>query len=402
MNRLLYCLCLILGISELRAQRTCATAPFSVAAQTDLNARTSSPNRDTLPDEQITIPVVIHVLYKDGIQNISDAQIQSQIVALNNDFNYLNTDKINAPAAFKNLAADSRIKFCLARVDPKGRATSGIIRKHTNTAAFLVNDDMKFSSAGGDDAWDSKRYLNIWVCNLLGRNLGYATFPGGEAERDGVVIQYTAFGTVGTLMSPYNKGRTTTHETGHWLGLKHIWGDDVCGNDGIADTPPQKTYSNGCPTFPQMSTCSVNSNGDMFMNYMDFTDDACMNMFSVGQKKKMRSLFASNGLRNSFLNSMACDSSLADDGPLPIESTISELQISVYPNPVVTLLTVEIKNAPANGKRLKLYNVNGLLVMDVVLVQQTTRLDLKKLPAGIYLVKVSEGKESWSRKIIKL
>ena len=182
-------------------------------------------NRDTLPNEIINIPVVVHVLYNNSTQNISDAQVISQIVSLNNDFRRRNADTINTPAPFKSVAADTRIQFCLAKVDPNGKYTTGIIHKYTTETQFVADDAMKFSSQGGDDAWDASKYLNIWVCNLFGRTLGYAVLPGSPAEKDGVVIQYDVFGTIGYLTSPFNKGRTATHEIGHWLGLKHLWGD---------------------------------------------------------------------------------------------------------------------------------------------------------------------------------
>ena len=220
---------------------------------------------------------------------------------MNNDYRRQNADAVNTPAPFKSVAADTRIVFCLAKVDPNGNHTSGIIRKYTKTDLFLSDDAMKFSTSGGDDIWDSKRYLNIWVCNLFGRTLGYSVMPGAPADKDGVVIQYSVFGTTPNVAAPYNKGRTVTHEVGHWLGLKHLWGDAVCGDDGIADTPTQQTNNSGCPSFPHLSSCSINFNGDMFMNFMDFTDDACMNMFTHGQKNEMRSLFALGNVEEFFI-----------------------------------------------------------------------------------------------------
>ncbi|HWH64351.1 MAG TPA: zinc metalloprotease, partial [Ginsengibacter sp.] len=266
------------------AQR-CGTPQYAkqnnlVSSLSTTTPTTQSASRDTLPNEVIVVPVVFHILYNSNAQNVSDQQVLSQLTALNNDYRRLNADTINTPAPFKSIAADTRIVFCLAKVDPNGQYTSGIIHKHTSSDLFLSDDEMKFSSTGGDDAWDSKRYLNIWVCNLFGRTLGYAVMPGSPAERDGVVIQYTAFGTIGTALAPFNKGRTVTHEIGHWLGLRHLWGDTQCGDDGIADTPPQETSNSDCPSFPHLSSCSNNSYGDMFMNYMDFTNDDCMNMFT--------------------------------------------------------------------------------------------------------------------------
>jgi hypothetical protein len=326
---------IVYGIS---AQR-CATAEYSKDHPINsLNMLRGSgdttASRDTLRDEVITIPVVVHILYNTDAQNISDEQVLSQIKVLNQDYRRKNSDTVNTPDVFKSVAADTRIQFCLAKVDPQGRPTTGIIRKYTKEGQFLADDAMKFSSKGGDDAWDATHYLNLWVCNLFGRTLGYAVLPGSPAEKDGVVIKYDVFGTIGNISTQYNKGRTATHEIGHWLGLKHLWGDSLCGDDGIDDTPPQETSNSYCPVFPHLSSCSINSYGDMFMNFMDFTDDGCMNLFTQGQKAEMRSLFALGGPRNSFLNSIACDSSSAiEAGPLPEEPKQPELKITVYPNP---------------------------------------------------------------------
>lgn len=251
----------------------------------------------------VNIPVVVHVVYNTSAQNISDAQIQSQIAVLNEDFQKLNADKTLVPSAFASLAANTNISFCLATKDPSGNPTTGIVRKSTTSTSFIDDDKVKSSSTGGDDAWNSSKYLNLWVCNLGGGLLGYAQFPGGPAATDGVVILYTAFGRTGNVVAPYNKGRTATHEVGHWLNLRHIWGDANCGNDLVNDTPTQQAANYGCPTYPHI-TCS--NSGDMSMNYMDYVDDACMYMFSAGQSARMNALFASGGARVGLLTSTGC------------------------------------------------------------------------------------------------
>lgn len=253
----------------------------------------------------VNIPVVVHVLYNTTAQNITDAQIKSQIDVLNEDFRKLNADRTKVPSAFVGLAADVEVTFCLASKSLSGTTTTGIIRKSTTKTSFLSDDAMKYSSLGGSDAWSTSQYLNLWVCNLGGGLLGYAQFPGGPAATDGVVVLYSAFGRTGTLSAPYNKGRTATHEVGHWLNLRHIWGDASCGSDLVTDTPKQQTSNGGCPAFPH-TTCSNGVNGDMFMNYMDYTDDACMYMFSTGQKTRMRALFAAGGARVGLTTSAGC------------------------------------------------------------------------------------------------
>ncbi len=256
----------------------------------------------------VTIPVVVHVVYRTTTENISDAQIQSQMNVLNADFAKLNADWTNTPSVFQSLVANVDVQFCLAQRDPNGNASNGIVRKLTTNTSFSTNDNVKRSANGGSNAWPSSSYLNLWVCNISGGILGYAQFPGGSAATDGVVVNYNAFGTIGTAAAPFNKGRTATHEVGHWLNLYHIWGDDgtgCTGSDNVTDTPNQGDENYGCPSFPTVS-CSNGPNGDLFMNYMDYTDDACMFMFTEGQKARMQALFATGGFRASLLNSLGC------------------------------------------------------------------------------------------------
>ena len=255
----------------------------------------------------ITIPVVVHVLYNTSAQNITDAQIQSQMTVLNNDFRKLNSDWTNTPSTFTSVVADCELNFCLATVSPTGAATTGIIRKQTTVTSFSANDGMKYNSQGGSNAWPTGQYLNLWVCNLGGGLLGYAQFPGGATATDGVVINYTAFGTTGSATAPYNKGRTATHEVGHWLNLRHIWGDATCGNDLVSDTPVHTASNGGCPSHPKANTCGTSA--EMFMNYMDYTNDACMYMFTAGQKARMQALFVTGGARASLKTSNGCSGS---------------------------------------------------------------------------------------------
>lgn len=274
---------------------------------------------DSDHDVVYTIPVVVHVVYNTSTQNISDAQIQSQMTVLNNDFRRLNADAANTPAAWTSIAADCEINFCLATTDPSGNPTTGITRTSTATTSFVDDDRVKSSSTGGKAAWNTAKYLNIWVCPLGGGLLGYAQFPGGPTSTDGVVINYTAFGTTGTAAAPFNKGRTATHEVGHWLNLLHIWGDDdagddgICNNtsecsgtDGVSDTPNQCVMKYGTPTGVVTDNCSSTSPGIMYMNYMDYTDDAAMNMFTTGQKARI--VATMTGSRSSLQTSTGCSS----------------------------------------------------------------------------------------------
>ncbi len=250
---------------------------------------------------RITIPVVVHVVYKRAQENISKTQVNSQIVALNKDFRGTNADASAVPAVWQGLVADAKIEFKLAKRDPDGKVTDGITRTQTTRDAFpSFKNPVKKRSQGGAPAWPADRYLNLWVCNLDGL-LGYAQFPGGPARTDGVVVTHTGFGTTGTAQPPFDKGRTATHEIGHWLNLRHIWADtiDCSGSDFVNDTPNAGGPNYGKPSFPHLS-CNNGPNGDMFMNYMDYTDDAAMFMFSPGQVTRMNATLA--GPRKSFLS----------------------------------------------------------------------------------------------------
>ena len=265
----------------------------------------------------ITIPVVIHVVWNTNAENISDAQIFSQMDVLNADFRRTNLDAVNTPSVWQSIAADTEIDFCLATTDPNGAVTTGITRTQTSQTSFSIQSDgMKSTANGGIDPWDQDDYLNIWVCDLTGGILGYATPPSNfNNPSDGVVIGYKYFGTIGSVQSPYNKGRTATHEVGHWLNLDHIWGNGSnCGNDNVNDTPTQEEENYSCPSFPHnANSCNTsNSNGDMFMNFMDYTNDACMNMFTSGQKTRIIS--AINQYRDNLLSHNLCS------GVVPVSS----------------------------------------------------------------------------------
>ncbi|MFV8370001.1 zinc metalloprotease [Flavobacterium sp. LB2R40] len=241
-----------------------------------------------LVNGKVEIPVVVNVLYRTAAENISLTQIQSQIDVLNKDFNALNSDYSSVPALFSGDKANVGITFVL----------QSVVRKSTTTTSWSTNDAMKKAPKGITPTTPTT-VLNMWSCNMGGGILGYAQFPGGASATDGVVIDNNAFGTNGTAAAPFNLGRTATHEVGHWMNLRHIWGDATCGSDLVSDTPTHNTANYGIPAYPHYSTCS-GTPVEMTMNYMDYTDDAGMYMFSNGQKSRMDALFVSGGARASF------------------------------------------------------------------------------------------------------
>ncbi len=245
----------------------------------------------------VTIPVVVHVVYQNATENISNAQAISQVQVLNDDFAKLNADaiKVTQPT-FSTVASGAQIRFCLAQRDPLGNATTGVVHYSTTVSTFGTNDNVKNSATGGATAWDVTKYINIWVCDMGTSLLGYGEFPTGSLSNTwGLVLNYRYTGSGGSAQAPFNLGRTGTHEFGHCFNLFHIWGDDngACsGSDQCADTPNQANASGG--TFPQGSiqtdACATASPGYMWMNYMDYTDDNAMYMFTAGQVARMEAV----------------------------------------------------------------------------------------------------------------
>ncbi|MFV8225186.1 zinc metalloprotease [Christiangramia aquimixticola] len=236
-------------------------------------------------DGKIEIPVVFHVIYNKSSENIPLGQLEDQIVALNEDFSLNNPGRNSIPSEFSSVEANIGVRFVL----------EDVIRVKTKKRRWRPDDSMKFSSSGGSDVVNPQEFLNIWVVGNMpyrgGNILGYAQFPGGSWSTDGVVMDHRFTGT-----TQYSTGRTATHEVGHWLNLRHIWGDGGCGaTDYVDDTPDSDAPSRGCPSYPTVN-CGT---ADMTMNFMDYSDDPCLNMFTEGQKVRMLSVFANGGFRAS-------------------------------------------------------------------------------------------------------
>ncbi len=416
MRTILLCIFLLASLT-IFAQRECATQQYiaSIASNAGIanrmadvetfiqnsssNIKTSIANGQGGDNIIIRIPVVIHLLYNAPHLNISDDQIKSQLIALNRDFRKQNSDTLKTPAHFKSLAADVQIEFVLATADPKGRTTTGIIRKQTTVAEWSMDDKIKFSASGGDDAWDSRFYLNIWVCKMRSL-LGYSSAPGGPIEKDGLVINTTAFG-MQNVSAPYNMGRTVVHEAGHWMGLKHIWGDTYCGDDLVGDTPKQGGFTSGCPTTFR-SSCDNGNTGDMYMNYMDFTNDACMNLFTLGQAERMQTLFQPSGPKNSFLVSKGLNDPWLEESPI-MDMPPAKASLTIYPNPAINELVLSFENNDTwLGKELRLVSINGSVLQKIKITAKLQKINISKLQAGIYILQGENGEQQLKEKFMKL
>jgi hypothetical protein len=360
-----YCICLlflqILFNTRLYSQEIvrCATTEFENILQKKypsykksienmerlLKAKAASNLRVAAgPQTVYTVPVVVHILYNSSLSNISDDRILSQIKVINEDYSRLNADSSNTPDLFKPLAGKAGIRFMLANRDPQGNVTTGIVRKYVSNKSFLVDNSSDDSLLKSISRWPTDQYLNIWVTTLSNNQnnkvLGYTFNPGSyaipdlysdvEKNLDGVVVDYTTFGVLNTS-SKYNLGRTTTHEIGHWLGLRHIWGDSYCGNDYVDDTPLQddNNLNMNKDQCVHYSTCTGASTLDMSDNYMDYSPDKCMNIFTLGQVGRMRTVMETNDRRISIQNSPGyCD--LPSIAALPLFQGFEESLTNEY------------------------------------------------------------------------
>ena len=363
------------------------------------NTRSDKKGKPPTP-ATITIPVVVHVVYNTAAQNISDAQVQSQIDVLNADFTASNSDYNNYDAGYGSVKGDLDINFCLVQV----------IHKQTKTKSFGTNDNMKYDKRGGSDAVDPMHVLNIWVCNL-GKLLGYAYYPGISPEKFGVVCHVNAFGKGSSynLMADYNLGRTTTHEVGHCFGLAHIWGDSNCGTDEVDDTPLHNTANFGCPGEGHLSTCT-GTPLEMWMNYMDYTDDRCMYFFSDGQASRADFFIDSDPQLNSIINS-ACTSTRGSNNDITVSSnnTFNSARtiagnVSLYPTITSGQLTLSIGNSMEGKAGINIYNQAGALMMKQQIFisngKRYDQVDVSKLPNGIYFLEFTQSLNKQTTKFI--
>lgn len=369
-------------------------------------------------DEVLQVPVVFHVVWNTDAQNIADSVIQSQIDVLNEDYRRLNANAIDTREIFLDRAGDANIEFYLATEDPDGNPTDGIIRVNTDRENFELDffsqentlDEVKFAETGGSDAWDTERYLNVWVCNMFspfGQVFGIAyppegleNWPDGAAEPSpmvsGVIVHYTTVGRNNPVANDdgqeiNNEGRTLVHEIGHYLGLRHIWGDgffngcDV--DDGIDDTPNANAAGNYTCNY-ELNSCDEGEDDlpDNVENYMDYNQDYCMNMFTQGQIDFMRTVL------QEYRPGLLWESVSTGD--------LTALESSVYPNPAEDVLRIEVPNV--SSFNWELINVTGKLLRSELVAGNRGQTDLSDLAPGVYLLRLKSADSSLSsvKKII--
>lgn len=348
-------------------------------------------------DQLYTIPVVVHVVWKDSQENISDEKIAEQLLVLNRDFRHLNCEIPLIEPEFQPLAADVGFEFCLATKDPDGQPTNGITRTKTDIDEIGKSIHpssgkrrIYYTDLGGADAWDTEQYLNIWVCDM-GENSenGFGSRPGiNIPEEDGILCDPRYFGF--TTTPGHQLGRTLTHETGHYFDLVHIWGtnSDCSDDDGVEDTPLQTGPHFGCGE--EVGLCPGVTTV-MTMNFMDYADDDCMALFTEGQKTRM--VAALTGPRSALWQSSKCQSHIDPDN----------INFRLFPNPAEEQLTFELENPFLQICRLDIYDVSGRLYLRMENRSSSINLDCRLFPAGVYILnaELSNGERLLERLVVR-
>lgn len=337
---------------------------------------------------RINIPVVVHIVYQSEAENISDEQIHSQIAALNRDFHLENDNLDKVHPEFKDRIGKVGFTFCLASTDPNGNPTTGITRKRT-LETNIFNGEVPwiyYSNRGGKDAWNTEEYLNIWVTKTS-NSLGFGSKPyQNKLEEDGVVVHPEVFGTVGNLDPNYNLGRTTVHEIGHYFNLFHPFVGFDCGDDYVADTPTQSDPYFGCPDI-NASSCDSR---DITANFMNYANDECLAMFTVGQTKRMQAALIN--ARAGLLSSNGCE--LPPIGNNPVE------KIRVYPNPASYFFCVETGDIGLNPVIMKIIDSKGATVGKEMSLSENHLEIIRPQHDGIYFLQfMIEGEPTITKKV---
>ena len=355
--------------------------------------QTNRDNRSTL-----TIPVVVHVVWSESAGNVAQYYITEQIRVLNETFQRRNSDTSNMRSVYQPIAGNPNIEFYLVSTERVQTSTTFTMNN------FTLYDDVKHSSSGGSDAWNTSSFLNIWVAKLEpdqqsgGVILGYAYPPAGAPNwgggssafnptDDGVVIDYRAFKTFGSYLFAPMRGKTTVHEVGHYLGLRHIWGDGNCSqDDGLADTPTASSQTpQNCDV--TRNTCNQGSGDmpDMVENFMDYSSETCQNSFTADQASMMRTVL--QNYRGGLLLSASVDE-------------LDENTVSLYPNPSNGMINYTLDNNLTGTSVVSIYNVSGVLVAKYTINNTSGNIDLSSLENGVYIFSLSNESKIFNKRVV--
>lgn len=306
--------------------------------------------------QPVSLPLVFHILNKQsGEPLVSYSDVELQLNALNRDFNkedYSERHPADTREGFSAVAADMEIQFCLAKLSGDLANQDPVHYVNTPRNSWPVDHSVQLPDSGGVAPWEPEHYINVWVVDLEDGGSGFAQFPGGPSATDGIVIDYRFFGIGGDTYSEYNQGKTLTHLMGNYLNLFPLWGKGrKCSDDGVGDTPIHNAPNIGCPSYKHVTVCS-GYQVEMSMNFMDNTDDACMYMFTEGQKQRVHTLFISGGARESLLSTgtTACNTSSHFTFTDPSSLSDGGAEMEVFPNPARTTLYLRLTSI--NGGRL--------------------------------------------------
>jgi hypothetical protein len=354
--------------------------------------------------KKVILPLVFHIIAKPGETAPDMKQVQSQIDALNRDFDkksYKSKHKADSLEKFVDKVTDPEIQFCLAQQDPSGKATTGINFITSSSNNWGMSQDIKLSNKGGMSPWNPALYINVWVANLGSTTSGYAQMPGGPSETDGIVIDFQFFGMNGTAKAPFNLGKTLTHLVGNYLNLYDLWGPCYCCDDGVGDTPIHNAPNYGkTDTYKHVSLCFGNF-VEQSMNFMDNTDDDWMYMFTTGQKLRMQSVLSDKGARLGLVNNnTSCSKKLGDLQARAQENT----SFNLYPNPGHGTVTLEINTNKPNDVHIEVFDAVGRQMLSL----KTSLLDGKNIhqlntqfwPSGLYVVKVGSSQLLSEQKLL--
>jgi Pregnancy-associated plasma protein-A/Secretion system C-terminal sorting domain len=362
--------------------------------------------------KHLTVPMVFHCLYTNAKDQPSTEQINAQIKVINRHFNGLELDEGGTKAPTKlyldrNSSMD--ITFCLAATDPNGNLTTGVHFVEVKTP--IKKDDWNsMKTLEATKIWDSKRYLNVWICPMDSTIAGYAQMPGGAADMDGIVInsRYFFSDSIATKGKPYTQGKTLTHLIGNFLGLYEMWGPDLCQDDYVWDTPVHNSPNYGYPGDAHITTCSGYA-PEMWMNYMDNSDDQYLYMFTRGQVNRMQLMLAEGGPRYELTNGkIQCAKKLGgleggNPGSNPVNAR-NKVQVTIFPNPTQNDVEVAIYSPEIGTMQLVVSDLSGKVIQqrtEIIQVgNQRILLDCANWSPSVYFLDIRIGEEVINKKLI--